>query len=70
MCIEIFFVRNSKMIAREHYFLDNMREEENKVILSDFAKQYYMRRDEIPGKIMIQEEIEDLSIIKLKKSKV
>ena len=64
VCIEIFFVRNSKMIAREHYFLDNMREEENKVILSDFAKQYYMRRDEIPGKIMIQEEIEDLSIIK------
>ena len=52
------------MIAREHYFLDNMREEENKVILSDFVKQYYMRRDEIPGKIMIQEEIEDLSIIK------
>ncbi len=64
VCIEIFFVRNSKMIAREHYFLDNMREEENKVILSDFVKQYYMRRDEIPGKIMIQEEIEDLSIIK------
>ena len=64
VCIEIFFVRNSKMIAREHYFLDDMREEENRIILSDFVKQYYMRKDEIPGKIMLQEEFEDLEIIK------
>ena len=45
VCIEIFFVRNSKMIAREHYFLDNMQEEDNKTILSDFVKQYYMTKD-------------------------
>ena len=64
VCIEIFFVRNSKMIAREHYFLDDMREEENRIILSDFVKQYYMRKDEVPGKIMVQEEFEDLEIIK------
>ncbi len=51
------------MIAREHYFLDNMREEEPKVILSDFVKQYYMEKEEIPAKIMLQEGFEDLEII-------
>ena len=63
VCVEIFFVRNSKMVAREHYFLDNMREEENRTILSDFVKQYYMKNEEIPAKIMLPEEIEDLNVI-------
>jgi len=63
VCIEIFFVRNSKMIGREHYFFDYMREEEIKTILSEFVKQYYLERQDIPSKIMLQEEIQDLDII-------
>jgi len=63
VCIEIFFVRNSKMIGREHYFFDNMREEDIKTILSEFVKQYYLERQDIPSKIMIQEEIPDLELI-------
>jgi len=63
VCIEIFFVRNSKMIGREHYFLDNMREESITTILSEFVKQYYLERQDIPSKIMIQEDIPDLEII-------
>ena len=61
--VEIFFVRNSKMIGREHYFLDNMQGEETKTILSDFVKQYYMNKLEFPSKIMLQEEIEDSEIL-------
>ncbi len=61
--VEIFFVRNSKMIGREHYFLDNMVGEEIKTILSDFVKQYYMNKLEFPSKIMMQEEIEDRGIL-------
>ena len=63
VCVEIFFVRNSKMIGREHYFLENMQGEEIRTILSDFVKQYYMQKQEYPSKIMIQEEIEDNKII-------
>jgi len=63
VCIEIFFVRKSKMIGREHFFLDNMQGEEIKTILSDFVKQYYMQKEEIPSKIMLQEEIEDKELI-------
>ena len=63
VCLEIFFVRNSKMVGREHYFLDNMQGEEISTILSDFVKQYYMQKEEIPNKIMIQEDIEDKELI-------
>ena len=63
VCVEIFFVRNSKMVAREHYFIENMQEEKVKTILSDFIKQYYIQKEDLPNKIMMQEEIEDSNII-------
>ena len=63
VCVEIFFVRNSKMIGREHYFLDNMQDEEIKVILSGFIKQYYIEKIDLPNKIMMQEKIDDDEII-------
>lgn len=63
VCVEIFFVRNSKMIGREHYFLENMQDEDIKTILSDFVKQYYLQKVELPSKIMMQEEIEDSEVI-------
>lgn len=63
VCVEVFFVRNSKMIGREHYFLDDMHEEKIKTILSDFIKQYYLQKADLPNKIMMQEEIEDSDII-------
>lgn len=58
-CIEIFFVRGSKMIGREHYFLDNVADLNPKEILLEFIKQYYMEKKELPNKIMLQEEIEE-----------
>lgn len=58
-CIEVFFIRNSKMIGREHFFLNGTQDEEIKVILSNFIKQYYTSKFDIPNKIMVQEVIED-----------
>ncbi len=63
ICIEIFFVRQSKMIGREHYFFDNIDEAEEKEILSSFVKQYYMDNENIPSKIMLREKIEDKEIL-------
>ena len=59
VCVEIFFVRGSKMIGREHYFYQELGDMEDKEILSGFIKQYYMNNPNIPKKIMLKEEIED-----------
>ena len=59
VCIEIFFVRGSKMIRREHYFFDNLGEMKDSEIVYGFIKQYYMDSLEIPNKIMIRDELED-----------
>ena len=63
ICIEIFFVRGSKMIGREHYFYSDLKDMEDKEILSGFIKQYYLDNPSIPNKIMIREEIEDREAI-------
>ena len=62
-CIEVFFVRQSKMIGRENYFFNDLNELEEKEILSEFVKQYYLNNENIPSKIMISEEIEDKELI-------
>ena len=59
VCVEIFFVRKSKMVGREHFFLDDLVDEEPKEILSNFIKQYYLDRPILPNKIMLREEIDD-----------
>ena len=63
ICIEIFFVRGSKMIGREHYFYADLKDMEDKEILSGFIKQYYLDNPNIPNKIMIKEEVEDKEAI-------
>lgn len=63
VCIEIFFVRGSKMIGREHYFFSELKDMEDKEILSGFIKQYYIENENVPNKIMLREELEDKEAI-------
>ncbi len=63
VCVEIFFVRKSKMVGREQFFLDDLVDEEPKEILSNFIKQYYLDRPILPNKIMLREEIDDKELL-------
>lgn len=62
-CIEIFFVRQSRMIGRENYFLNDVQELSSKEVLSEFVKQYYLNNENVPSKVMISEEIEDKELL-------
>ena len=63
VCVEIFFVRKSKMIGREHFFFKDLNDEKDEQILSDFVKQYYIGRSILPNKIMLKNEIEEKEIL-------
>ncbi len=65
VCIEMFFIRNSKMIGREHYFFDELKDMEEEEIVSGFIKQYYMDMDKknFPSKIMQRYQLEDKEAI-------
>ena len=63
VCIEIFFVRGSKMIGRDHYFLNDLKDMEEEEIISGFIKQFYMDKIDLPNKIMIRYDLEDKDAI-------
>ena len=65
VCLEIFFIRNSKMIGREHYFLKDLQDEEDAEILASFIKQYYNNNPLIPSKIMMREELAEKEILEV-----
>jgi len=63
VCVEIFFVRNSKMIDREHYFFNNLQNMEEPEIISGFIKQYYIDKKDLPNKIMLRYDLEEKEVI-------
>ena len=65
ICIEIFYIRNSKMIGRDSFFLKGLNDEENKEIVSNFIKQFYTGRAFLPSKIMIRDDFEERNLLEL-----
>ena len=63
VCIEMFFIRNSKMIGREHYFFDELKDMSEEEIVSGFIKQYYLDKKDFPNKIMIRYNLEEKEIL-------
>ncbi len=63
VCVEIFFVRGSKMIGREHYFFDDLKDMPEEEIAAGFIKQYYMNSIEFPNKIMLRYNLEEKEVL-------
>lgn len=63
ICIEVFYVRESKLQDRRQYFLDNVNTLTDSQILSSFLKQNYIEKNDLPSKIMLKYEIEDKEIL-------
>ena len=63
VCIEIFFIRGSKMIGRENYFFDELKDMEASEIVSGFIKQYYIDKKDFPNKIMLRYQLEEKEVL-------
>ena len=58
-CVQVFFVRNGKIVGREHFILEGVMDSTRESILGSFVKQFYMEQEYIPKEIIIEDEIED-----------
>lgn len=61
--IQVFFIRNGKMIGREHHHIGDTEGQEPAEILSEFIQRYYTGTPYIPKEVMLPFEIEDVSTI-------
>lgn len=61
--VQVFFVRDGKLIGRDHFYMKTVPGDTRSMILSSFLKQFYAGTPFIPREIMIQDEIEDQDLI-------
>lgn len=61
--VQVFFVRDGKLIGRDHFYMKTAPGENRRGILSSFLKQFYAGTPFIPREIMLQEEIEDRELL-------
>lgn len=61
--VQVFFVRDGKLIGREHYYMTHVSGKEKSQILEDFIKQFYAGTPFIPKELMLQYEISDAALI-------
>lgn len=61
--VQIFFVRDGKLIGRDHFYMTHVEGCDTAQILLDFVKQFYAGTPYIPRELMLQEEIADIAVL-------
>ena len=61
--VQVFFVRNGRLIGRDHFFLRLTGDETKGEILSSFIKQFYAGTPYLPAELMMQEEPGDMELL-------
>lgn len=61
--VQVFFVRDGKLIGREHYYMTRVSDGNKPETLENFVKQFYAGTPFIPRELMLQYEIGDRELI-------
>ena len=62
-CAVVFFIRDGRMIGRDHFFL-NLREDDEKAeMISTFIQQFYSGTPFVPKELFVQEEFPDQQML-------
>lgn len=61
--VQVFFVRNGKVLGREHFHIELAPHDTGMEVLENFIKQYYANSPYIPKELLIQEDITDREVI-------
>ena len=57
--VQVFFVRNGKLIGRDHFFLTGVEGESKSNIMTSFIKQFYSGTPYVPKELIIEYPIEE-----------
>ena len=52
-CLQLFVVRNGKMIGREHFIVENARDASDADVLGSFLQQYYAATERPPREVLL-----------------
>ncbi len=61
--VQVFFIRDGRLIGREHFYMTHVGGRSAAEILSEFIKQFYAGTPFVPKELMLPEEIEDREVL-------
>ncbi|NCC42388.1 MAG: excinuclease ABC subunit UvrC [Clostridia bacterium] len=61
--VQVFFIRDGKMIGRDHFYLRIAADTSQSQVLESFIKQFYAGTPFIPKELMLQSEIDEITVL-------
>ncbi|MDO5291505.1 MAG: excinuclease ABC subunit UvrC [bacterium] len=61
--VQVFFIRNGKLIGREHFRLTGVKDDTRSEVITSFVKQFYSGTPFIPKELYLQEPLEESEVI-------
>lgn len=61
--VQVFFVREGKIIGREHFYMKNTEDAGNGEVVKSFIEQYYSGTPFLPKEIIVPEELEEMELL-------
>ena len=62
-CVQVFFIRNGRLIGREYFILEGTEDENDGEVLAQFIKQFYNKASYVPGELLLPNQLEETLII-------
>ena len=62
-CVQVFYIRNGKMVGRNHFLLSGSDDEADENLLQAFLQQYYSEASFVPKEILLPIEIPDMELL-------
>jgi excinuclease ABC subunit C len=61
--VEIFFIRNNKLIGRDHFIMEGTQGDSPGEIMTSFVKQYYASASYTPSLILLQHPVDEPAVL-------
>ncbi len=62
-CVQVFFIRDGRLIGREYFVLTGAQEEDDAEVMGSFIKQFYSETSQIPPEILLQHDLDEFAVI-------
>ncbi|NLT73503.1 MAG: excinuclease ABC subunit UvrC [Chloroflexi bacterium] len=62
-CVQVFFIRDGKLIGREYFVLTGAQGEDESEVMGSFIKQFYSEATQIPPEILLQNDLDEFAVI-------
>ena len=62
-CVEVFFVRNGKLLGREYFVMENAAGADDEEMMTSFLQQFYTDAAQVPPEILVPSQVAEAAVL-------